>query len=149
MMRRQSTEWWLGVVFGVILLGNAAVMQAACCQEGCGSGPTPWVSCGSPDCPTGGICPGPIGSAIRMDPAATCGVGDWASCPASEAGYCADGVNNDAWTGNTLADCADPACAMDPACRVQAPVVSQSNLFVVGLLLLAGGVWMTHRRVTR
>jgi hypothetical protein len=33
--------------------------------------------------------------------------------PSSEAGHCADGVDNDC---NGLTDCQDPACASDPAC---------------------------------
>ena len=115
--------------------------RAACCIETCGS--VPWISCTADvDC-TGGVCPGPIGSAIAADLNATCGeAGTFSGCPANETGQCADGVNNDAWTGDILTDCADLDCAGDPACppNVGAPATTLLGLMSLALLLAAAGV---------
>jgi hypothetical protein len=117
---------------------------SACCIESCGN--PPWISCtANADC-TGGYCAPPTGSALAYYSDATCGEGVVSNCPATEAGQCADGVNNDAWTGNTLTDCADPACAGDPHCLAPAPAMSRIGLVVMLVLLCMSGVAVVRRR---
>jgi len=131
------------------VLASSQSSWSACCIESCGT--VPWTSCTADTSCTGGVCPGPIGSAIAADPDATCGVtGIFAACPTSEAGHCTDGVNNDAWTGNAFTDCQDPACFSDPACfPARAPAMHGSVLLVLGLLLALGGVVLVRQRVHR
>lgn len=137
---RQSAHG-IGIVIGLVVASSLLrpdTASGACCIESCGS--VPWISCTASDQCTGGVCPGPLGSAIAFDPSATCGEGAFAGCPPDETGQCADGVNNDAWTGDTLTDCADPDCAGDPACRVGAPAAGPVPLLVLALALTAAGV---------
>jgi len=122
---------------------------AACCIEGCGTTTPSWTSCTASTTCTGGFCPG-IGAATQSDASATCGVGSpWSSCPATEAGHCSDGVNNDAWTGDTLTDCADPDCFGDPACVQKVPALSASRIATLVLLLGIAGVAGLQRRYRR
>jgi len=70
----------------------------------------------------------------------------WPGCPTSEAGRCADGVNNDAWLDD-LTDCADPDCANDPACPASAPALSTLGLGALAALLMGiGGLSVARRR---
>ena len=64
----------------------------------------------------------------------------------AEAGQCGDGVNNDVWTGNTLTDCADPACVGDLHCNAPAPAVSRTALVLMFVLLCLSGVAILRRR---
>jgi len=126
------------------VLTTARPSWSACCMETCGN--PAWKSCtANTDC-TGGFCAPPLGSAIMASPTGTCGVGAFAACPTTEAGECADGVNNDAWTGNTLTDCVDPACAQDPHCKAPAPAVSKAMLILMFVLLCMSGVAVLRRR---
>jgi hypothetical protein len=129
-------------VFAVLAIARPS--WSACCEEGCGN--PVWISCTASAICTGGFCAPPLGSAIQFDLAATCGEGAFANCPATEAGQCADGVNNDAWTGNTLTDCADPACATDPHCKAPAPAMSRTVLMLMLVLLCMSGVAVLRRR---
>lgn len=68
-------------------------------------------------------------------------------CPLTEAGQCSDGINNDAWqNGDT--DCADAACASDPACT-GVPAASTWGLAALSLVLLAAGTIAIANRPTR
>ena len=126
------------------VLAIAKPSWSACCSETCGT--VPWISCTADLSCTGGACPGPIGSAIMADANATCGEGAFVNCPRNEAGQCHDGVNNDAWTGNSLTDCADPACAGKPGC-LPAPTLNKAALLLTfGLLTLAGITVLRRRR---
>jgi hypothetical protein len=147
MMRRFP---WL-IFVAVLGLLPAGVVRAACCIEGCGSTTPGWVSCTTTSTCTGGVCPGPIGSAIAFDPAATCGVGPspFDTCPATETGQCADGVNNDVWTGDTLTDCADSDCFVDPVCGTRAPAVGVSGFIALFALLTASGLILLRQRRAR
>lgn len=112
-----------------------------CCMEACGN--PSWFSCGAGTACTGGYCAPPLGSAIAVSdqPCNTL-----TQCPSSEAGQCADGVNNDAYQ-NDLTDCADPACFSDPVCaRKPAPALSPLALAGAGCLLAAGGIAVLRRR---
>jgi hypothetical protein len=95
------------------------------------------------------VCPGPIGSAIQFDPDAVCGEGSpFSQCPPNEVGQCADGVNNDAWTGDRLTDCRDPDCWGDRACPNQAvPAAGAVGLAVTAAALLAIGVLVLRARI--
>jgi hypothetical protein len=127
------------------VLAIAKPSWSACCIESCGT--VPWISCTASDSCTGGACPGPLGSAIAFDPDGICGQGAFVNCPTSEAGQCGDGVNNDAWTGSTATDCADPACSGDPACpRGAAPALSKTALLLMFGLLTWGGLRVLRRR---
>jgi len=128
--------------------GLSEPARAACCIEGCGGVPIPWVSCGILSC-TGGDCPSPIGSAIFTDPNATCGEGPtFSGCPPNEIGQCADGVNNDAWTGDLLTDCNDPDCASDPLCPTESvPAASGLGLAATAMALLGMGVAALRSRM--
>jgi hypothetical protein len=127
------------------VLAIASPSWSACCIESCPS--VPWISCTASTSCTGGVCPGPIGSAVAADSTATCGEPgtQFANCPTTEAGQCGDGVNNDAWTGNTATDCQDPACATDPHCT-PAPAMSKTVLMIVFALLCLSGVAILRRR---
>jgi hypothetical protein len=99
---------------------------------------------------TGGVCPGSLGSAIAFDPDATCGEGTpFSSCPADEVGQCADGVNNDEWTGDIAVDCNDPDCFADPACKgpVGAPLASGTGLALLGAVLFGVGIMARRSRL--
>ena len=122
--------------------------NAACCIEGCGGEPS-WTSCTNTSQCTGGVCNSPIGSAIAFDPNATCGEGvPFSSCPATEVGHCADGVNNDVWTGDLATDCQDPDCALDPACpSTSIPVAGGVGLAATAFVLLVMGVVVLRSRL--
>jgi hypothetical protein len=115
MAKQRKMTWFLVALGGLaVLLFPAARARAACCLDAC---PSPSIiACTSVGCPTDVVpnCPGQI-VAESPDPAATCGVGNYTTCPNSEDGSCTDGVNNDAWLDD-LTDCADPDCFNDPAC---------------------------------
>jgi len=128
-------------VFAVLAMARPS--WSACCEEQCGN--PVWKSCTANMSCTGGYCAPPLGSALMADENATCGEGAFSGCPTTEAGQCHDGVNNDAWTGSTLTDCADPACVGDPACPV-APAVSRTVLLLMFVLLCMGGVAVLRRR---
>ncbi len=73
------------------------------------------------NCPDGMTACFPGGTPVSACLDIGCGADDTsdecevAGCPTSEAGQCDDGVNNDAYQ-NSDTDCADAACASDPAC---------------------------------
>ena len=124
--------------------------HAACCIEGCGSDTISWTSCTNTSECTGGFCPSPIGSAIQFDPTATCGEGGlpFSTCPPNEVGQCADGVNNDEWTGDLATDCLDPDCALDPACpQHSVPVAGGIGLAATAIGLLVLGVFAVRSRL--
>ncbi len=133
----------------LVLIAGIAVRAPAgaeCCIEGCGT--VPWTSCTSTNQCTGGVCPGPLGSAISYDPDGICGQGNFSSCPPNEVGQCTDGVNNDAWTGDLLTDCEDPDCAADPACpRLGAPAAGGFGLVATAIALLAMGILVLRSRL--
>jgi hypothetical protein len=137
--------WIAALLFAALLLRAPA--RAACCIEGCG-GTVSWTSCGINEC-TGGVCDSPIGSAVFFDENATCGeTGIFSTCPADEVGQCADGVNNDEWTGDTSTDCKDPDCVFDPACpSASVPVAGGFGLAVTAFILLALGVFAVRSRL--
>lgn len=115
MTRQQAARGLLGtlIAFAALLLPPPQA-RAACCMDSC---PNPIIiACTSSGCPTDVVpnCPGQI-VAESPDPSATCGAGNYTTCPDSEYGACTDGVNNDAWI-DALTDCADPDCRNDPAC---------------------------------
>ena len=134
----------LVVITVLAVLAIARPSWSACCKETCGS--VPWTSCTADMSCTGGVCPGPIGSAVYAETGGTCGEGNFTECPLTEAEQCGDGVNNDVWTGNTLTDCADPACVGDPHCNAPAPAVSRTALGLMFVLLCMSGVAILRRR---
>jgi len=70
----------------------------------------------------------------------------WPGCPTTEAGLCADRINNDAWLDD-LTDCADPDCFTDPACPAPAPALSALGLGALAALLIGiGGLSVVRRR---
>ena len=133
----------LATMVATFLATGAFAADIQCCLEACGN--PVWNSCASGATCTGGFCAPPLGSAIAAttDP---CGTGSASSCPATEAGQCADGVNNDVWTGDSETDCADPDCAGDPACPASAPVVGPAALAALVLALAIGGTAILRRR---
>ena len=133
----------LVVITVLAVLAIARPSWSACCIETCGT--VPWTSCTADTSCTGGVCPGSIGSAVMTEATGICGEGNFTACPLTEAGQCGDGVNNDVWTGNTLTDCADPACALDPHCT-PAPAVSKTVLGLMFVLLCMSGVAILRRR---
>jgi hypothetical protein len=146
-MRRSIAKlgWVMALQFAALL--PHAPARAACCIEGCG-GTVSWTSCGINEC-TGGACDSAIGSAVFFDANATCGEGSpFASCPPDEVGQCADGVNNDAWTGDRNTDCEDPDCAFDPFCpSASVPAAGGFGIAVTALVLLAFGIFTLRSRL--
>jgi hypothetical protein len=140
-MRRLLTALSMVVALGLVVMRPEpgwATPPVGCCIEQCAN--PAWTSCAGGTC-TGGNCL-PPGSDIS---ASTSPCSEVEACPKSEAGQCADGVNNDAYQ-NDLTDCRDPACFSDPACRPTAPAISQSGLAVTAVLLAAGGIAVLRRR---
>lgn len=109
-MNHTVTIGMLAILIGVgagapeALAGGGVCTFCIGCPDGltaCFPGGTPTSICTDLGCAGGG------------DTSAECvGVSE---CPDTEAGQCDDGVNNDAYQ-NSDTDCADAACAGDPAC---------------------------------
>lgn len=146
MQRPLANIAWAALA-STLALALPVTARGACCIEGCGS--VPWTSCTNTNQCTGGVCPGPLGSAIAFDENGTCGEGMFSSCPPTEVGECADGVNNDEWTGDLATDCADPDCVGDPNCpRVAGvPAAGGFGLAATALALFGIGVWFLRSRL--
>ncbi len=109
-MNHTATIGMLAILIGVgagapeALAGAGVCTVCRSCTDGvtvCFPGGTPLSACTD------------LGCTQNSDSGATCESNP--SCPDTEAGQCDDGVNNDAYQ-NSDTDCADAACAADPAC---------------------------------
>ena len=144
-MSKRCVGWVLGTVLASIPLAVPA--RAAVCYACICTGQDFAAACrfsdpfSTTDCDS--VCGAGNGSTYTFDEA--CANTAATRCPTSEAGHCTDGINNDGYQ-NDLTDCADSACATDPACPRAAPAMSDSGLTIAGILLLSGGVWLARLR---
>ena len=147
-MTRRRLAWGLAAVVAIIPLAGRAHAGVACFACIC-TGQDFASACRLSDPFSTTECDAVCGAGKSMPHEfdAQCSDLSTTRCPTSEAGYCADGINNDAYR-NDLTDCDDPACATSPSCYHPAPVLSETGLVLVGILLLSGGVWLVRRRGT-
>ncbi|HEX7406969.1 MAG TPA: hypothetical protein VF515_04870 [Candidatus Binatia bacterium] len=136
----------VGILFGVaILMLSVAVTrtEAACCSASC-IGPVPWHACFADTTSCNTIpCVPPGATSLHVDASATCGQGDFASCPTSEVGQCNDNVNNDGWI-DSVTDMADPDCNVGP--RVGAPAAGPFGAAALVVSLMIFGIYRLARK---
>ena len=142
---RWLTTWTWAATVAVVLLPQGGMGQTLSCVvcDGCPPGVSACTLTTDP-ASFDPVCQR-LGCAVPCDPVSDSCKGV-TGCPSTEAGQCADGVDNDA---NDLTDCADPACFSEPACSLKAPTLSLAGLTLVGLLLVSGGIYLVRRRETR
>ncbi len=137
-MNHTATIGMLGLLIGVGTGAPEAFAGVGVCTicDGCPDGMTVCFPGGTPV----SACTD-IGCAGGTDTSTECF--GTPACPATEAGQCDDGVNNDAYqNGDT--DCADAACAGDPACIIGACCNINEACAVISAASCSFGEFTTH-----
>jgi len=137
-----------GILSGLLiasLTGMLGRAEAACCQASC-IGPVPWVACfaDTTSCNTL-VCAGGGSTSLHVDALATCGAGEFASCPPTEVGRCSDAINNDGWV-DAVTDLADPDCGIGPGAGA---VPSLSPTALAGVVLILAAIGGLRLRLSR